>query len=71
MELGEDDIICGGVPKKVCKNCESSTRECTTGHHYCCDVSWLRMSLYGPRLVSPMDTCAKFAVSRQLSQRGR
>ena len=42
MKTNENQTV-----SKICKNCEASTIECTTGKTYCCDVSWLRMQLAG------------------------
>ncbi len=65
MKSGNNETV-----SKICKNCESSTIECTTGNMYCCDVSWLRMWLAGPRLVSPTHTCRK-CILKQFITRSR
>ena len=43
--------------KKICANCECSTRDCKSGKLYCCNISWLRMETLGLRLVDAKNTC--------------
>ncbi|MDE6478587.1 MAG: hypothetical protein K2L95_05040 [Alphaproteobacteria bacterium] len=71
MEQDGEMLACCGQQKKICQNCESSTRDYNTGKLYCCDVSWLRMVFWGPRPVMPTDTCHKIALRKKLNERTR
>ncbi len=63
MKTNENQTV-----SKICKNCEASTIECTTGKTYCCDVSWLRMLLAGPRLVLPTNTCRRCILKQVITK---
>ena len=54
--------------RRICKNCEASTIEGTTGKVYCCDVSWLRMLLAGPRLVLSTNTCRRCVLKQVITK---
>ena len=68
MEFSEDDMPCGHTQGKICKNCESSTKEFTTGKMYCCNVPWLYLLLFGPRPVAPTNTCSKCALKKAMEK---
>ncbi|GEM_PF-3267430 len=68
MEFGEDAKPCQCGLQKICKNCEASTKDYTTKKTYCCNPAWWYMVLFGPRPVSPTDTCSKHALKRVMTR---
>lgn len=70
MECGEDAKPCQCGLQKICKNCESSTKDFTTKQTYCCNPTFWYRVLFGPRPVMPTHSCGKF-VLRQAAGNGR
>lgn len=68
MEFGDDDMPCQHGQDKICSNCANCTKDPTTKKHYCLDVSILRMTILGPRLVAPTNTCAKCVLKNVMAK---
>ncbi|MDE5616141.1 MAG: hypothetical protein K2I81_04920 [Alphaproteobacteria bacterium] len=56
---------------KICKHCDSCTKDYHSCNSYCLDVSWLYIVLFGPRRVSEYDTCKKWALHRKFCEQSR
>lgn len=54
-----------------CETCEKSARGRNAYERVCFDVSWLRMTLFGPRTVRCKHTCAQWVFNKRLSDKQR